>query len=387
MSVHFIDSASLYQLIELFSKSSVDAELYPWLEQSAVHATQLLLIQPHISMSPSSSVTGGASGLYEKLTIALSGMVGLARPNGATRESNSQDVLQWALRASGAIAQAHAALEADRLNFRKWEQWAIENAWMEHSTRNSGLFDFVFIPAISKILNTSEEELLELQKESAIPEIIDRYIDGGRETRSFRLTRNAYAVAALLRGRFHEVVAQDTASSILQHPLRHGVLAKSTTADPIEYSNTLYFLASIAITSAFAESDPAARIAQYCQNVEILRKCLAMIDVNDPLSKLPGSFSLDLARANAAKFAKDAQIKISSNRLDKFIDAGLTFGGQAIGLLLTPWQSFTASALGFSIPEELKSGSGISNKIIRTEKRLTLMTHFGTAGRLWSKRN
>lgn len=385
MSVHYIDSASLYQLIELFTKPSVDSEVYPWLKQSAAHATQLLLIQPHISMSPSSSVTGGASGLYEKLTTSLSGVVGLTRPNSSIREANSQGVLTWAIDASNQIAQAHADLEVDRQNYRKWEQWAIENAWIEHSTRNSGLFDLAFIPAIAKILRVSEEELRELQTESANPQILRGYVRGAAETRSLRITRNAYAVSALLRGRYHEVTAQDSGSSILQHPLRHGVLSKPSNTGSAEYSNTLYYLASIALTSAFAETDPAARIAKYCKNVEILRKSLALISTADPLLKLPGSHSDDKARVNAAKFAKDARIDISSKMMDKFIDAGLAFGGPAIGLFLVPWQSFAAAALGFALPEDIKSGSGIANRITRTERNLVSMTHFGTAGRVWSK--
>jgi len=386
---HYIDSASIYQLVELYTRPSIDTQPYEWMLGSARQVTGLLITKQNIVMAASPSGVGAATGHYATLTTELSDTL---KRDALTHEETTLDVgdsIRWAKENYSLLASAHDDLFRDQVNFGKWLEWSVSNAWREHSSRHCGLFDRHYIPAIAAVLKVEEEELQELHKESARTSIVLHFSEQQEETRSFRLTRSAYVIAALARGKFHDVLAQERkAATQLHHPFRMGVLSQPSKASDVvdTESNIQQALSNIVWSSAFSRSDPAERIKHYTESVNKVRRMLRNTYSNGMDITLPNLDNGDIAIDEAVRIAKSAGVEFASKEFGRAIEVCIQAGLAGLGLYFTPWTAL-AMGLGYAaIPDRLKKGQAIAEHFASRESQVRELAAIKTAGRLWPGR-
>ncbi|MGA2121256.1 MAG: hypothetical protein ABSG49_04340 [Methanoregula sp.] len=365
-----IDSASTYELVSIFREKQPDYT-YEWAWQSAIAVTNSIIKFPHLSMAPSPSIRGEASGPYGQLTNEINKMNGLVVQEQSNEHLMKMDIakkdtIEWADTSTGEIRSAYEAIKIDH-SFQKWLEGCIKHSWTEHTVRLGGLFNYEFIPQISQILNVDENNLKNIWEYSCNPKNLENYRNYGSD--DLKIIEDAFVISALIRGRYHDKFAQLSDIQILHHPIREPILMKLNGMQKSEFdiSNVDRDLSKIIIASAYAEKTQKDRISCYTENVGRART--AALDSNSKLAqKNYMSIDEDASFDVAFEIAKELNIRVYGKWVDEVIETCHIMGISFLGLVLNPFPGALLTISDWAVSKKIKPEKKL--QLIFSKRRL-----------------
>lgn len=321
MTDGYIDSSSAYEVVSVLSGKRPN-ESHGWAWRSALSVSSALINCRYLKLAPAPGLAKAASGPYGRLMISLSDLIVGAKPDQQVEKSALHKTKRWANDNVAKVRDIHREMEADETNFSKWLDWVTAHAWMEHSTRLDGLFDLEFIPEISRVLNVPINYLKDVHQLSRDLNVLNYYTKHRPiDKDDFRVMSDAYTISVLLRGRYHDYVAQESSRQIMHHPIRKPMLPRLIGKPRTEFtvSNTEQYLSTIILSSAFAERGTENRITSWAENIRKARSA-TLAGAIDLRSKDYDEVALDLA----VRAAKRLDIRTHSKLTESVLDAAVT---------------------------------------------------------------
>lgn len=379
----YIDSASIYELISLFRYPTFQ-DAYPWAQSSAIEVTSLMISNKSLLMSPSPSQAGIATGDYGLLMYNLSQWIKHKSPNHLIASHAIQKTKRWTRDNSDLITSSIKEMRKDETNFITWLEQSIIYAWGEHSQRLGGLFNFEFIPQISKILDLQTNDLKEVWSLSKSKKIIDDFIKRMPDDDNFKIMQDAYIASALIRGRYHEYVAKESQIQILPHKLRKPVFINlgKNKKHKFRVLNTQRLCAWLIVESAFCEKSIEERINLFTENLDKIRKAnfQDLIDLRDK----PDDITAIKVVKNAAKMSG---VRIHKKKIEKIIDLVMAIGiGYLTSFILTEWVGIPVNVLENELLENSTWGNKIARNLFDNESNINKLPLF-KPGRIESNWN
>jgi hypothetical protein len=354
----FIDSATIHGAIAALSIGETN-QISDWDYQSLLSATYLLLFN-NIGIIHGPGYYAGASGPYSKVLSGLPFLEGFQfDKTKATRNTQF-----WLNRYPNALKVAWQSLISDD-QFKNWQSNSIELFWIYHFKMFGSLFNEEYIPSISKLINCSEKELYSLHHASEDKKAVLNWL---KETSSeSEFARTAWTVSALIRGRFHEYLANSNNTHLISHPFRKFVERELSGSEAANIHNSETYFTKIIIGSALLETNQDRRINTWIENINKARKAISLSSIVLPHS------SLDIdAESHAARAAKFCGLPASPSIVHRALDAASSIG---LGLLFTvnlvPWTRILSPIAQQTYKHEKgKSlGEDITSLIFNNEKR------------------
>lgn len=347
MSRGFVDSASLYQIIQCLDTAYADQ--YPWSLQTAVNLTTILIGTDHQHIAPGlRGRPGFVVDEYDRFVDQLISK-GLVQPidflTGDEQDVATTKTKQWAGRESN-ISKLRSTAEqllADKINFAPWIEWSSTKAWHSHSARLGGLFDVTFLPYVARVLDITESEAADLQRRSRDSKHLDDLIQKrqGSRAKDFELMTKAYMVSSLLRGKYHYEVAKIASLQILHHPFREFICSGGTRDQAqFDVSNTSEALARIIVYGAARQQTLRDRLDCWIDNLLRVKPLVAS-----------GRARLNQAETNhaavdvATEIAKKAKIEMGRRRIVPVMEFFVSLGVAVLAsITLSRWLSIPAAA-------------------------------------------
>jgi hypothetical protein len=352
-----------------------------WERESAVRITALLLGAPRVTMAPAPTALNEIVGPFEQLERGLDSLrlVEMANPDPSVTNLAMTEVKDWASANPAAVATGLGKLKADP-EFASWMDTSASVFWQEHAIQHDGLFELAFLPQIALALDTTEAELFELQKLSQnideLPELAMRRSAGSPGG----VIADAYVVAAILRGRYHDLVNYlSDDGQLTHHPIRDAIPLETipTEADTFLVTNTMRHVGGLLIASAFVEKKEDARIGVYLENLDRLKKWIG----TDLLALRALRFG-DRVEDEVVRIADQAGIETRGRRTKAILEDGTAAGFTALtSFVLLPW-SLVVGVAGGVILKRAQVGERVEG--FRREQRLKNLYKAGS-GLLRSK--
>lgn len=380
MTEGYIDSASTYEIVTTLRLNRI-LEVYPWAYCTAIEVTALLINAEYLKLAPSPGTSGLASGPYGFLMEKLVGIVSHAKPTESIVALSCERTRCWASRNTDLVHNAIISLRADEKNFLKWLEHSIIYAWKEHSVRLGGLFNPEFIPHISKAIKRPADYLSEVWKLSCNINVLDDFINRWPDTDEFKTMQDAYIASLLIRGCYHDYVAEGSKQDIVHHRVRQSVLSNLSSSPLIFFPvlDTQTILARAIVQGAFAESSHLGRIALWVENVEKARKAqlLGIIDLRKKLT-------LNIAKDAVKNAIKQADLRLHPKFVEEAIDTSIAMGvGLLTSFVLKEWISAGLSIGTYFFSRTKSIGKRVANSFYRSEHRLEQLVN-SAAGRIES---
>lgn len=356
MSIAYVDSTCLYGIVDVLSRSAPDRS-YEWAWKTSVETSCALIASRNVRLAPSPTQDGPASGSFGQLIIALNEFVGIADSSTSAVLASKDATKAWAKGNGTLLTHAYDDLKRDEDNFLPWLDWAVANIWEEHSRRLNGLFDPDFVPEIAAVLCVSESELRAAWKLSSDPKKAAAIAKRREKDGQFGLLCDAYIISALIRGVYHDYVAQGNSWQIMHHPLRHGIFPDSglSQADDYHVSNTERYFSNILMASAFSEPR-GSRVDSWTHNTIAARKAVRVGAID-----LRPKDHEEIALQVAIRAAKALDIRFHTKRIDQALGVASSLGfGSLASFTLTGWAGILASA-GLT-------GAGMAAQVLAKDK-------------------
>lgn len=384
MSIGYIDSASLHGVIAALTYSSIES--WPaWTSNAAIATTGLLATNPllrvEVAASPSPYV--GACGLYDHMRLALtSTVVADSKPEHSVTADARQRLRRWTRRNLARVKQIWQDTEEDS-SFAEWLDWSIKHAWIEHAMMHNGLFDPAFVPELAILLNCSEPELHRILELSQNPREVAQWVREDLNEPICELAVQAYVISALLRGRFHDHLAEAQDLLIMHHPLRDRILAYKSKNVAFVATDSEVFFIKILLFSALCEKRIEDRISLWADNIVKTRLGLDKVDLRQRDSEAK---AIEAARETVKKL----NLRVHPRRVTKAIDISADVATGSLITVLCWWSGvplLESSAIGIlgdvgireSVKELLRDsmGSKVAARLYGRAKRLS---NLATAG-------
>jgi hypothetical protein len=173
---------------------------------------------------------------------------------------------------------------------------------------------------------------------------MDALVRRRTSTDEFSDVRNAWVVSALIRGWFHDYMARLTDHQIWHHPVRGGVLPRSSGPPSCVFrmSEAELIYANIIVASAL-DQNPAERGRWWVDAVSKSRRRWKQLDVARTLSEEPFSAPAEAER-RAILAAERLEIGVSRH-LDRALEWSMKLAPVALSLALTSWQTLPVDAV------------------------------------------
>jgi hypothetical protein len=308
MTKGLIDSASVHGVLAALSSKKID-KCSPWTLQSITEVTSALINDPLFEVSPGPGSYSGDYGLAVHMMKCIAPIVSHSTtPPKIVRKATNR-VKTWTHSNHEAIRKIYEKLRTDK-SYQSWIDNSIENFFVEHTATLNGLFDETFIPELAHILNCKERELFEVWQLTRNLNVVKDWARNRPENDEFRLAVDAYVIAAVLRGRLHDHIAEASHIQILHHPLRYPILPPKTKYLEFKVTDAEMFFNSIIVMGSFQEKSVKDRIACYADNVVKAKRAMGEIDLSER-----GSASL--ARDAAIRAAKKIGLQTLSGGLSR----------------------------------------------------------------------
>jgi len=262
---------------------------------------------------------------------------------------------------------------------------AIKVGWAEHSQRLGGLFNVSFIPQIALVLGRDEAHWHALWRLTCDPKWISEQVRNPYGGADFSDVADAYLLAALLRGLYHDYLARDSGGQIIHHPFRAPVLTPLRNTSAVDFSvhNTERFLATITIASAFAEKSMERRIELWASNVHNAHKAF----VEGSMDLDPKDYE-DVALEVSLRNAKVARIRGYGKWLDAVLRLGEALGvGVLTSFVLNRWAAAAAGVGAQALSDHFGGIGSAANRIFTRESRLRQLAQAGPGRiiRVWQR--
>jgi hypothetical protein len=345
----FVDSASLYEIVNYLR---LGAGSNKWAMQVSKEVSVLFIAAPRIHIMPGFEIDQAPSDTYGHLISRLADKVQILKIAPETQTVALRRTRRWSHDRSDRIRETLQNLYAgtysnkgeDYSPFADWLGNFFEYNAVEHSLRLKGVFNRTLVPELSKILGVSQSDLSAVWAMSCDVQHLRQVKTLDRESsEDVRIMWDACAVSALLRGRYHDSVAELSDVQVFHHPVRSPVLKTLKESSDVFYQSTeaQQIFACIALNSALRERGTAARMASWVEIVGTARLMLASGELD--LGQKP---TLEAAERTAVEAARRVGIgahnKIVSQALELLTILGV---GAATSFTLTPWEGFAAATM------------------------------------------
>ena len=380
----FVDSASLYELVNFFRTGN---ESPAWARQVSHELSTLFIASPRVHIMPGFRVDGTPSDAYGTLILQLQDRVGILEVGDATTAQALRRTRRWSSERASRIREVldgmhegtfHDGRE-DYASFTPWLTNFFEHNAVEHARRLEGTFNRILIPQLSKILDIPSRDLDRVwllgcdAKFLRRPQLLDR-----TSSEPVQIMWDAVAAAALIRGRFHDGVAELARVQVIHHPVRSPVLkALGPTLDAYGGTRSQEFLAAILLNSALREKGLDARIAAWASSLEDVRR-----QVHQDNLDLTETSTLEQAERQAVDAARSIGIRRFSGRVTQGIELVAALGvGTVTSFTLSPWEG-AATAMATSLASRVPQVQQVLSRPERaSRKQLRLMAQ-ARSGRL-----
>jgi hypothetical protein len=361
VNLGLIDSASLMNAVEALTLCDNHSEWGDWTKRSVFDVTNGLAFHKYLGIFPGLSQSQSApppySNLYRyDLAIERLGNIDDIYVNtsdlASVQKASKKKYKKWVL---SNIKEAKNIINITKENpdFRRWEQRAVRNSFVDHSMRLNGLFNLEMTPELSLILNIDEKDLKTLWVKTKDYNQLRAWSSGKQHDSDFEAARDAYVVSAILRGRYHDAVYNKLDWWKTHHPIRDNVLPPTSEATGYRISEALCHLNAIIISSAMEEKRSQARIETWAENLITLRNASTSDEIKNLMtSDVEGNKAIDLA----IKKAKELRLRVYPKSLSKLLDGVVVGVSSVIGgspwyiAIHEPWLatglSITGTALG-----------------------------------------
>ena len=338
MTRGLVDSGSIHGVMAALSCRKID-QWPPWTLRSATEVTCSLITNKTFEVAPSLDPYSDLYGLFGHTMLTLSPVVRTSRPDKELLKRARARVKTWAARNPLKIKQVCEEVRADE-SYPWWEDWTLKNVLPEHAAMLHGLFDEEFIPQLSNILNCPENELGAILKRSRDLKNVEYWSKKRPNTDDFKLLSQAYLVSSLLRGRYHDHVAEAEGIDILHHPIRDLILPRKKVHVAFIPTNTEMYLISIILSGALVEKEPKGRLSLWAEGVIKARNGVATQRI-----VLSHRDNDSVAKEVAMETAKIIDLRLYSNLRASCFDAlsAMLIDG-FVSLGLCPWVGIPPAA-------------------------------------------
>jgi hypothetical protein len=354
-----IDLASSYEVLSVLS-SERPTDCYDWAWQQAVRVTTTLVSNSGIGIAPSPGPVNRASGSLGELMYQLSAaeLVALETPGSHIADLGLRETRAWVRAGPPEIRGALRDVKADP-NYLPWLDWNLRGVWQEHSRRLGGLFDPTLLPEVALVLDVSERDAARLLAESSESHTIERYVAGGRDGDTFQALCDAWIVATLIRGWYHDRVAQLADRQICHHPVRSGVFPLAANLDGPTYlaSEAELVFANIIIADTF-ERPEGERIGRWVDSVAKARVRWSELDVARTFEEEPFTSQRE-AEKRAFAAAERLEIGVSRN-LDRFLVWSMKLFPLGLGFLIQSWEAIGVDLAAIVAGDKVIANTGRS---------------------------
>ena len=357
LSYGLIDSASIGNAVGALVSYSSGKEWAEWTRRSIVDVTRELALHRFMRIAPGPSrshLIAASNDLYRCYDLACDQLGHIEDTN--ARDHGLVDIQRTAQRSYKSwvlanIGDAKAAIVRTKQDpgYQQWEQWAIGNAFVDHSKRLNGLFNHEMVEELSLVLNIPEDELKKLWNKTRRIKQLELWSKGKCLDSDFEVARDAFVAAAILRGRYHDEVAKRMNWWHMHHPIRRYILLPVYKANAYRISEALNCLVAITITAAMEERKTEARVGCWVENIIRLKEAFSHGRLDDTIAS---DALQDKAVDLAIEKAKQLEIRTYPKSLPKYIEyvlvgiiAGLTTVPGAV-MLHEPWTSLVVGAAG-----------------------------------------
>ena len=347
-----------------------------WVVETALISTALLISVDDIRVSPTAQSQNaavgayvGVAGHYETIGKSLIGTIRHYKPEKDITLQAAKTVSKWAHQNQTTIQCAHDLLIKDN-NYGSWIDYEIKNGWTTASIILNGLVEENFISPIAAAANIPLDNAKFVLKQSRDIKKIIEWSRANYRGEDKKIAEILFSMGALIRGRYHDRVAQLFGSSIMHHPLRENLLKRLPTRGAKTYhgTNCLEYLSKIVIASALTQSKTSDKIVVWADNISTLRKAI----IHSKTINLPeDDIATDHALRLAIRIAQDCNIQTHSKIIDLVIEHSLGLGlGAGSSFLLSPW-AFAPVYVGTIAAQKTVQKNLIPKQIFRSEWRLS----------------
>ena len=326
-----VDSASLYEIV---ATMDLRGSAYGWARESAEALTTTLLRVSELRIAGSPGSSSHATGQYgillkgieEKLNNVRFVASGLPE---TIRARCRDDAITWAKRNSELLRILLATLLDDERNFKPWLENAMRLAWNEHSSRLGGLFNEEFLGAIAEVLDVTEDEieaLFALSKSSRFLNQCQAVQVSSKTVTAYVI--KAYVVSALIRGMFHQLMAEADGCQLTQHPFRAWAYRQTSgTADAdgvraeIPVPDPQRMLSHLLLHDALLEEEASDRARKWVERVAKTTKAIKTIKPD-----LSPQHSVDKSVALAVEFGAKLDMIAPKRWADRLVTTVQSLG-------------------------------------------------------------
>jgi len=317
----WLDSASLYQVIDFFDQIDRLPAGYSWSFQSVIEVTALLLYSDHQSIAASSQRITPQDDIQSRLHQSLvhAGAITSRSPSSQQATKNAKQDLAELLSkpvVTDSLRDTLLTFQSD-VSFKQWSDWAVSSgAVVTHRGTHGSIVDHDTSNIIAQALGLGPSDLSTLLKAAADPKEVGLLSDGDNSPIRRQLLL-AYAGSALIRGLFHRLLAEHSNEQLTPHPMRDRLLREvlpSTESSPtVAISNTSEALARLIIAIALRQSTTADRLARWVENIRRARAKIAdswgyLVETQLPTSTTRAVE--DFARRASLVFARKELVQI-----------------------------------------------------------------------------
>jgi hypothetical protein len=326
----YVDSASVCAVAEAFTYPSYN-DWPDWTLWSAVEVTGSLCIDHTLQVAPGPGKYWGDHGLYEQIMLPLS-KSGIISPRTSTKIVQKEAEEKTRIWINQNLATIKETFEEEVLpdnNFQTWLDRSITYFWVDHAQMHGGLFNLQFIDELSLILNSTPNDLRKISQLTCDLKQVSNWAKHKPTTEDFKLAKKAYVLSALIRGRYHDQIAEAERIKIMHHQFRrNSFLTRRKQTAKFDPSNTEKYLISMLLCVAFAERKTENRIALWADNLIKARE-LVRLDAIDLSSKSSDSVAREhiiaiFKRNNFRAHSKNTALGLDV--LASLVISGFNFG-------------------------------------------------------------
>ena len=320
----WVDSASLYQVIDYFDQAGSAPLGYPWSRQTVVDLTTLFLLTEYQQLAPAPQAVAIQENLQSFLLRRLhdSRVVNTLAPlDPWIRPTAKRHAAGWLSQPDGRrqLASSTRNILADRESYRAWIDWVVRSgALVTHVRTHGSLIDTETAELVGLALQKSPSELHDLMARSSNLALVSNYTNGDQSL-EFDDLCSGYIASALIRGLAHMNMARSCNVQLTPHPFREQLVPvgglDASTRPVLRVSNTCEALAKVIIRVAAGEGSTAGRLNLWVENISRSRAIL-----KDAWGYLVEQESAESIERSIHDFSKRAQFQFAKADLSTGTD-------------------------------------------------------------------
>ncbi len=216
-----VDSASFTEVL-LYLK---DAQ-HSWVEDTAIDFTTKLIFCEHVRFAPGVGAEGPLVGDYGHLVHLFGADLRRLKITDDERQLALNVTTAWLEDGdSRAIITRKVLSLVGNHNVQLWLNAHHNHVWLDMSERVGAVFNEPMIHPLSQILGASENEVAEVHRISARPQKLRELLENPSQVNDgLNLLNKAFLAAFLIRGKYHNDIAQRRNLQIYHHCVRAEML-------------------------------------------------------------------------------------------------------------------------------------------------------------------